>query len=78
MGCGSSTASKTAGDGMPKSAAAHGLGKNRNEPMTNAEVESRIECSESSRTATFGGIKVRYAFLSQRGYYPDGKVILLV
>jgi len=39
--------------------------------MSKSEVENRIECSESSRTATFGGIKVRYAFLSQRGYYPD-------
>ena len=60
---------------MPKSGD-HGANKNRNEPMTNAEVESRIECSESSREATFGGIKVRYAFLSQRGYYPDGKEYL--
>ena len=73
MSCGSSTTAKAAG-GVPKAAAdGPGGGGGKNEPMTNAEIENRIECSESSRTATFGGVKVRYAFLSQRGYYPDGE-----
>jgi len=72
MGCGSSTSAKAVGGG-PKAAADGPGGGGKNEPMTNAEIENRIECSESSRTATIGGVKVRYAFLSQRGYYPDGK-----
>ena len=72
MGCGSSTSAKAVGGG-PKAAADGPGGGGTNEPMTNAEIENRIECSESSRTATIGGVKVRYAFLSQRGYYPDGK-----
>ena len=44
----------------------------KDEPMTMAEIESRIESIEYTKTATLGGIKVRYAYLSQRGYYPDG------
>lgn len=39
--------------------------------MTMAEIESRIESIERTKTAVFGGLKVRYAYLSQRGYYPD-------
>jgi len=39
--------------------------------MTNAEIESRIESIERTANVTFGGMKVRYAYLSQRGYYPD-------
>jgi hypothetical protein len=42
------------------------------EPMTTAEIESRIDAIEHTKSATFGGISVRYAYLSQRGYYPDG------
>jgi hypothetical protein len=30
------------------------------------------ECSSKTVNACFGGVKVRYAFYSQRGYYPDG------
>lgn len=36
-----------------------------------AELDSRIECSEKPESAILGGAKVRYAYLSQRGYYPD-------
>ena len=43
------------------------------EPMTLAEIESRIESIDKTTSATFGGLKVRYAYLSQRGYYPDGE-----
>lgn len=47
------------------------------EPMSNAEIESRIESIEKTETAVFGGMKIRYAYLSQRGYYPDGEFLLL-
>lgn len=36
-------------------------------------MEGRVECSEQTKHASFGGVKVRYAYFSQRGYYPDGK-----
>jgi len=41
------------------------------EPMTNAEIESRIESIEKTKNVVLGGMKIRYAYLSQRGYYPD-------
>jgi len=34
------------------------------------EIDQRIECGETVK-ATFGGVSVRYAYMSQRGYYPD-------
>lgn len=41
------------------------------EPMSNAEIESRIESIEKTESIVLGGMKIRYAYLSQRGYYPD-------
>lgn len=36
-------------------------------------TKNRVESIQETKTATFGGLQVRYAYLSQRGYYPDGK-----
>ena len=41
-------------------------------PMTKHEIGKRIDSINETRTASFGGVSVRYAYLSQRGYYPDG------
>jgi len=80
MGCGSSKdPDKRLNRGGPNGGSggngdAHGgggRGGTEDEPMTLAEIESRIESIEKTREAVFGGVKVRYAFLSQRGYYPD-------
>jgi serine/threonine protein phosphatase PrpC/CRP-like cAMP-binding protein len=69
MGCNQSVPDKgvvggIAGGGMHQSSKDKG-------PMTNSEIQQRIDSIEKTKTATFGGIKVRYAYLSQRGYYPD-------
>lgn len=42
-------------------------------PLTHAEKASRRESIPQSKEAVFGGLKVRYAHVTQRGYYPDGK-----
>jgi len=47
------------------------MGFGREEPMTKAEIQSRIESIEKTEMVVFGGMKLRYAYLSQRGYYPD-------
>ena len=39
------------------------------------EGDGRIESIAETRTATFGGVSVRYAYLSMRGNYPEGKVV---
>eukprot|EP00592_Proboscia_alata_P004130 CAMPEP_0194365840 /NCGR_PEP_ID=MMETSP0174-20130528/13828_1 /TAXON_ID=216777 /ORGANISM="Proboscia alata, Strain PI-D3" /LENGTH=678 /DNA_ID=CAMNT_0039140683 /DNA_START=103 /DNA_END=2139 /DNA_ORIENTATION=- len=39
--------------------------------MTHEEIESRIESIEETKTVTMEGVRARYAYVSQRGYYPD-------
>jgi len=34
-------------------------------------IGTGYECIEKTSSATFGGLKIRYAYLSQRGFYPD-------
>mmetsp|Transcript_21896 Transcript_21896/g.33122 ORF Transcript_21896/g.33122 Transcript_21896/m.33122 type:complete len:716 (+) Transcript_21896:90-2237(+) len=64
MGCsGSKQADAAVGGSM--------IGGPEDEPMTHAEIESRIESSEKTHNVVLGGMKIRYAYLSQRGYYPD-------
>lgn len=33
---------------------------------------------EDSREVQVGGLKIRYAYMSQRGFYPDGKLIFQI
>ena len=42
-------------------------------PLTQDEVNARIQCSDGTITYKLGetGITLRYAYLSQRGYYPE-------
>lgn len=62
MGCNqSSNADKSASGGRRSSA-----------PLTKPQIDKRIDSIKETCTATFGGVNVRYAYLSQRGYYPDG------
>ena len=45
-------------------------------PLTTEEVNARIQCCDKPLEHTLGksGITLRYAYLSQRGYYPVGAV----
>ena len=45
--------------------------------MTHEEIESRIESIEETKTVTMEGVRARYAFVSQRGYYPDGNILFV-
>ena len=47
-------------------------------PLSINSVQKRIESIPETKTATFGGLKVRYAYISQRGYYPDGNETLYI
>jgi hypothetical protein len=40
-------------------------------PLSDKEIESRIECSAEAQIMKIGQIVYRYAYVSQRGYYPD-------
>lgn len=64
--------------GCTESAAADGKNKkgarrSSAPPMTKTEIHKRIESIDETRRIKFGGVSVRYAYLSQRGYYPDGE-----
>ena len=43
------------------------------QPLSQEEVNARIQCCDKTQHFTLGktGIKLRYAYLSQRGYYPE-------
>jgi hypothetical protein len=43
---------------------------------SDSEIRDRIECSPAAVTTTVGTTTLRYAYLSQRGYYPDGALLL--
>ncbi|KAL9187828.1 hypothetical protein ACHAXT_006206 [Thalassiosira profunda] len=58
MGCSQSTVDK-------------GPGKTGAAPMSKQEIGKRIDSIDETKTCTLGGVKLRYAYLSQRGYYPD-------
>eukprot|EP00560_Eucampia_antarctica_P009127 CAMPEP_0197826960 /NCGR_PEP_ID=MMETSP1437-20131217/3835_1 /TAXON_ID=49252 ORGANISM="Eucampia antarctica, Strain CCMP1452" /NCGR_SAMPLE_ID=MMETSP1437 /ASSEMBLY_ACC=CAM_ASM_001096 /LENGTH=725 /DNA_ID=CAMNT_0043427619 /DNA_START=65 /DNA_END=2242 /DNA_ORIENTATION=+ len=66
MGC---ICSKDEDTGIETSAAASGTRKRDSHLLKHRE--SRIETAQESKTAVLGGLKIRYAYLSQRGYYPD-------
>ena len=40
-------------------------------PLSEKEIESRIECPDQAQTIQIGKIVYRFAYVSQRGYYPD-------
>lgn len=76
MGCASSSPSKAArlpppgGGGGGSTQQTDEDGYN---PLTQEEIHSRIQCSERALLFPLGktGVTLRYAYLSQRGYYPD-------
>ena len=45
-----------------------------NSPLSPYEIECRVEASKVVQTINLGDIAISYAWLSQRGYYPDGKL----
>ncbi|KAL7543762.1 hypothetical protein ACHAXR_013060 [Thalassiosira sp. AJA248-18] len=65
MGCSQSS------DATKKPGGGGGRGRTSSVPMSKKEIGQRIESIDETRTAKFGGVSVRYAYLSQRGYYPD-------
>ncbi len=42
-------------------------------PLTESEIQDRIDASKQTQILEIDGIKMRFAFMSQRGYYPECK-----
>lgn len=75
MGCAGSSAK---GSEDPSNRAGGGDGDNDYQgddysPLTQDEVKARIVCCDRAQLYPLGatGVTLRYAFLSQRGYYPE-------
>lgn len=47
-------------------------------PLTETEIEARISAPSETQNINIAGVSMRYAWVSQRGYYPDGKLINLI
>lgn len=81
MGCASSRASSTDGDvkkefqdlNLDNIGAGVEVYLPTGGPLTAKDYKSRLASSEGTQTLYFPncGINIRYAFVSQRGYYPD-------
>uniref|UniRef100_A0A7S2DG28 protein-serine/threonine phosphatase n=1 Tax=Haptolina brevifila TaxID=156173 RepID=A0A7S2DG28_9EUKA len=78
MGCAGSTAKggvDHAGDDSRGGGGGHGPQEEEEEynPLTQDEVNARIVCSKEPERFTLGksGVTLRYAYMSQRGYYPE-------
>ena len=72
MGC---AGSKANDPDDPKAQGGDGDGEDEGDysPLTQEEVNARIQCSDGTLRYELGktGISLRYAYLSQRGYYPE-------
>jgi len=69
MGCNNSTSAPTVVETYeeipsPKS----------NGPLSSKELQQRIETCDDAMVMNFNAFSIRFAFLSQRGYYPDCKI----
>ena len=50
----------------------HGLaGSMKSNPLTEQEILARIDAPKQFQTLEIGGASIRYAWVSQRGYYPE-------
>lgn len=47
-------------------------------PLTSQQLKARSDCPLDARHLDIGDIKTRYAWVSQRGYYPDSKYEIYV
>lgn len=68
MGCTSSTISKPKGEGSVVSTSSLS-GSHKLQRLSEAAIKARIDCSEQN--VEHPSLNVRYAWLSQRGFYPD-------
>lgn len=78
MGCGASLAQKRHDGGAakvaPMGAAAMAAKNGARSPLTQDEINSRIVCSPAAvKASVTKRLAIQYAYVSQRGYYPDGK-----
>ncbi|CAM9419992.1 unnamed protein product [Ascophyllum nodosum] len=57
----------------PEPPSVNGSGQGSNQPLTSREIQDRIDAPPKSETVSIGGYTLRYAYMSQRGFYPDDR-----
>ena len=68
MGCINSTEERPRETSMTAQTAGR---KKFKSPLSDRELQSRIECPDSTLSMSIESTNIRYAYVSQRGYYPD-------
>ena len=48
-----------------------------NAPLSKSEIQQRIEAPTATAEIEIDGLRIRYAWVSQRGYYPECKHSLI-
>lgn len=78
MGCTQSTPTNTPNQQQRQSAAppagnngAKNVKDMKTNPLSEVEILSRIDAPKESKNLEIEGVKMRYAYMSQRGYYPE-------
>jgi hypothetical protein len=71
MGCSNSSQLKKLPNKMPAASRSSGA------PLTPQEILSRIDAIKQSTVITIANYQMNYAYVSQRGYYPDCKCFCL-
>ncbi len=70
MGCNNTKPLEQAAQNPRNSSNGNNLGMKPN-PLTEQELQMRIDCPKQSQSLELGGVTFRYAWVSQRGYYPE-------
>lgn len=75
MGCGSSSVKMEDAEHNELPGYDKAVFEDPESPLTLHEVSSRIVCCQEPKIVSIGPkLTLEYAFLSQRGYYPDGNL----
>ena len=73
MGCAGSSPKEADGSNAHGGYQGNEAEEEEYQPLTEEEVNARIQCSSKASVFPLGktGYSLRYAYLSQRGYYPE-------
>ena len=69
MGCANSRSNDLVNSPRPHHSS--GSGGMKPNPLTEQELQQRIDAAKQSQSLELGGVSFRYAWVSQRGYYPE-------
>ena len=78
MGCSGSRPSVKKDDTKASKTKESTGGNGKNSPLTDSEIMMRIEAPKEVQHMLHAGITIKYAWVSQRGYYPEGNTSVFI